>query len=202
MIFRSVGQRSVSKVNPILYMLGKGALVFYKHLYLKLFSMYLLHWNAVFKINTFTSEHKHDLATRQSLFTKLSFVIIIYICPKMFKSLIYRFWPVCLYTVQGKYSFHFTFAHFTLWYKGQSKTGWIELYMMEYVKQIDEWANSRLGKSVSDLNRAKIRLGKFKAVYSMAKTQPLHNFWTVRENDFLFCLNCSFNKNLSNDTYM
>ena len=36
LIFFSVGQRSVSKVKPILYMLGKGALVFYKQLYFKL----------------------------------------------------------------------------------------------------------------------------------------------------------------------
>ena len=34
LLFRSVGQRSRSKVKPILYMSGKGALVFYKHLYL------------------------------------------------------------------------------------------------------------------------------------------------------------------------
>ena len=32
--------------------------------------------------------------------------------------------------------------------------------------QIVEWVNSRLGKSFSDFNRAKIRLGEFKAVYS------------------------------------
>ena len=31
-----------------------------------------------------------------------------------------------------------------------------------------KWANSRLGESVSDLYRAKITLGKFKAVYSIS----------------------------------
>ena len=39
LIFRSVGQRSVSKVKPILYMLGKGALMFYEHLYFFYFSV-------------------------------------------------------------------------------------------------------------------------------------------------------------------
>ena len=34
LIFWSVGQRSRSKVQLIIYMLGKGGLVFYKHLYL------------------------------------------------------------------------------------------------------------------------------------------------------------------------
>ena len=33
MTFRSVGQRSRSKVKPTLHMLGKGAFVFYKQLY-------------------------------------------------------------------------------------------------------------------------------------------------------------------------
>ena len=33
--------------------------------------------------------------------------------------------------------------------------------------QKSEWENSRLGVSVSDLLRAKIRLGKFKAIYSI-----------------------------------
>ena len=33
-------------------------------------------------------------------------------------------------------------------------------------KKIGEWVNSRLEESLSDLNRVKIRLGKFKAVYS------------------------------------
>ena len=33
-------------------------------------------------------------------------------------------------------------------------------------KKIGDWANSRLGESVSDLFREKIRLGEFKAVYS------------------------------------
>ena len=36
-------------------------------------------------------------------------------------------------------------------------------------KKIGEWANSRLGESVSDLHRAKIRLGEFKAVYSISE---------------------------------
>ena len=34
-------------------------------------------------------------------------------------------------------------------------------------KKTGEWANSRLGESVSDLSRSKIRLGEFKPVYSM-----------------------------------
>ena len=34
-------------------------------------------------------------------------------------------------------------------------------------KETGDWANSRLGESVSDLHRAKIRLGEFKAVHSM-----------------------------------
>ena len=33
LIFRSVGQRSLSRIKRILYMLEKGTLVFYKHLY-------------------------------------------------------------------------------------------------------------------------------------------------------------------------
>ena len=36
----------------------------------------------------------------------------------------------------------------------------------DYVTKLERGANSRLGKSVSDLYRAKIRLGEFKAVYS------------------------------------
>ena len=35
------------------------------------------------------------------------------------------------------------------------------------MQEIGEGANSRLGESVSDLFRAKIRLGEFKAVYSI-----------------------------------
>ena len=42
MIFRSVGQRSVLKVKPILDMLGKGALVFYKQLYFQYSEMWIM----------------------------------------------------------------------------------------------------------------------------------------------------------------
>ena len=38
-------------------------------------------------------------------------------------------------------------------------------------KKIGEWANSNKGESVSDLYRAKIRLGEFKAVYSIKTNQ-------------------------------
>ena len=44
--------------------------------------------------------------------------------------------------------------------------GLIDLY-----KEIGERANSRLGESVSDLYRAKIRLVEFKAVYSIYKVK-------------------------------
>ena len=36
-------------------------------------------------------------------------------------------------------------------------------------KNIVEWANSRLGESLSDLQRAKLRLGEYKDVNSMIK---------------------------------
>ena len=39
--------------------------------------------------------------------------------------------------------------------------------------KLRECVNSRLGESVSDLHTAKIRLGKFKAVYC---TVSIHNF--------------------------
>ena len=51
---------------------------------------------------------------------------------------------------------------FALWPDGEFKTGPIELYISVYIKKM-EWANSREGESVSDLYRAKIRMGEFKA---------------------------------------
>ena len=45
------------------------------------------------------------------------------------------------------------------------KLGYLNIYK-GICKKIGEWVNSRLGESVSDLHRAKIRLGEFKAVYS------------------------------------
>ena len=53
--------------------------------------------------------------------------------------------------------------------RAKFKTGLIELQICKYeglCKKIGEWVNSRLGKSVLELYRAKIRLGEFKAVYS------------------------------------
>ena len=52
----------------------------------------------------------------------------------------------------GKFRSRFIFA---LWSEGKG-----------LCKKIGESANLRLGESVSDLYRAKIRLGKFKALYS------------------------------------
>ena len=66
------------------------------------------------------------------------------------------------YCIQGKFRPCFIFA---LWPEGKFKTGLIELCIKDIVKKLDSWANSRRGKSISDLYRAKIRLYKFKAVY-------------------------------------
>ena len=66
-----------------------------------------------------------------------------------------------LYT--GKISPRFIFALFALWPEGEFKTGLIELFH----ETLGEWANSRLGDSVSDLCTAKIRLGELKDVYNI-----------------------------------
>ena len=52
-------------------------------------------------------------------------------------------------------------------------------------KNIGDWAKSRLGESVSDLYRAKIRQGEFKAVYSRFSV----------ERQVFFCHNTSNNIN-------
>ena len=83
-------------------------------------------------------------------------------------------WPkVChdldsriLYT--EKISSHFIFALFAFWFEGKFKTGPIEIYIKVVLcNKTGEWANSRLGKSVSGPKRVKIILGEFKAVYSI-----------------------------------
>ena len=75
-------------------------------------------------------------------------------------------------------------------------------------EKIWEWANSRLGKSVLDLYRAKIRLGEFKAVYSIPSATraliisiiylPKHGFedfgnlhsllWGPKAQDVYYCI--------------
>ena len=70
-----------------------------------------------------------------------------------------------LYT--GKFSPPFYFRPFRplTWGRIQNWANWI-MYK-GWCSRIEERANSRLGKSVLDLCRAKIRLDEFKAVYSM-----------------------------------
>ena len=72
---------------------------------------------------------------------------------------------VLLYT--GKISPPFYFRPFRplVWGRIQNRANWI-LHKGLYNK-IGERANSRLGESVLDICRAKIRLGEFKAVYSI-----------------------------------
>ena len=43
------------------------------------------------------------------------------------------------------------------------------------------WANSRLGESVSNLYGAKIRLGEFKAVYSMLACKGINMISSIRQ---------------------
>ena len=56
--------------------------------------------------------------------------------------------------------------------------------------KMGEWANSRLGESVSDLHRAKIRLGEFKAVYSIYIKQHfcwhIHTYYAFKADLSLF----------------
>ena len=59
----------------------------------------------------------------------------------------------------------------TVYREGKFKTGPIELYIKVYVGNIGEWANSRWGESISDPHREKIRLGDFKAVYSLCANE-------------------------------
>ena len=69
-----------------------------------------------------------------------------------------------LYT--GKISPPFYFRPFRLLTWGRIQNWANSIIYKGLCKKISEWANSRLGETVSDLHRAKIRLGKFKAVYS------------------------------------
>ena len=72
---------------------------------------------------------------------------------------------ILLYT--GKISPPFYFRPFRplVWERIQNWANWI-IHKLLYNKT-QERANSRLDESVSDLCRAKIRLGEFKAVYSI-----------------------------------
>ena len=58
------------------------------------------------------------------------------------------------------------------WGRIQNWANW-KIYK-EVCNQIEERANSRLGESISDPYRAKIRLGEFKAVYSILIIIKIH----------------------------
>ena len=78
------------------------------------------------------------------------------------------------YCIQGKFRPCFIFTLFALSPEGEFKTGLIESYIEDYIRKLGSGANLnlRLGESVSELYRAKIRLGELKAVYS-----NLHMIW-------------------------
>ena len=61
-------------------------------------------------------------------------------------------------------------------------------------KKIGEWANSRLDESVSDLLREKIRLGEFKAVYSIHRDDNISDLLTW----FQFFFQCIYQPITSN----
>ena len=93
-----------------------------------------------------------------------------------------------VYCIQsGKISSRFIFA---LWPEGEFKTGLIELHIKYHVRKLE--VNSRLGESVSDLYRAKIRLGEFKAVYSnrLSNTYccPLFALWLAPNSPFFISI--------------
>ena len=83
-------------------------------------------------------------------------------------NLKYNGYKFQLYT--GKISPPFYFRPFRplAWGRIQNWANW-KIYK-EVCNKIEEEANSKLGESISDPYRAKIRLGEFKAVYSNAET--------------------------------
>ena len=78
-------------------------------------------------------------------------------------------------------SFVFYFSPFDM--RANSKLGF-----KEFCNKIGEWANSRQGESVSDLCRAKIRLGESKAVYSILLSD-FQQIPTPVATMFIKCLN-------------
>ena len=76
----------------------------------------------------------------------------------MYRIQVNEAWNSILFT--RKFSSPCYFYLFPLRLGGVFKTGLIKY--KRWCKKMREWANTRLGKSVSDLLRAKIRLGEFK----------------------------------------
>ena len=124
------------------------------------------------------------------LFTYISCLILNLFCYKeevdkcinIFKTFLYSYFKISiiyLILLTRKFRPHSIFALFTLWPKGQIKTGHIEFHTKDYVRklgtgQIQDWMNQ------SPIYSAKIRLVKlFKAVYS--KLRCWDSMWYYRE---------------------
>ena len=85
-------------------------------------------------------------------------LVVVYMTPFNHSTILY-----CKYCIHctGKISSQFYFRPVV---RGKLKTGRIELHINEYIKKIGEFANSRLGETVSDLCKGKI---KDRAVYTI-----------------------------------